>query len=121
MVIDDRPYSVGSTYRFNPNDEDGLTSILIDNEIWNLAGATVKLVLRKPRRGASYDDPGGGVAVIKTATIDDPALALAHYDSVAEDLDTVGWWTKAWKVQKADIVQQTLPIAFYVSEGAVDE
>lgn len=89
--------TVGSTYRFR-------LEARLNGAVWNLALATVQLLLR---------DPDGNTET-KSATVTDPVGGIAVYDSVAADLDEAGGWRRSWKVTDGSIIQTSQTIPFSV-------
>lgn len=89
--------TVGSQYRF-------LGTLTKDGAVWDLTGATVQLLFKKP----------DATTVTKTATILSAAAGQVYYDSAAADLDQAGNWTRSWKVTISSVVDYTLPVQFTV-------
>ena len=92
--------TAGNTYKFT------LTATK-DGSVWDLTGASVALLLRKP----------DGTLVTKAATIDDAAAGTAHFTLAASDLDTPGVWTRSWEVTDSGIVLESEGTLFRVEPG----
>lgn len=95
---------VGSTYRFTPNEDGGITK---DGDVWDLSSATVKIYFRRP----------DGTSFSATATVSSGPLGLAYYDCSTDDLDTAGEWTRTWEVTDGAVVQRLGPIPFAVIDS----
>jgi hypothetical protein len=78
----------GSTYRFK------LTATK-DGAVWDLTGATVTLLLRKP--DATQETKSASLLVAASGT--------AYYDSLTTDLAAAdrGRWWRAWRVVQGSI------------------
>jgi hypothetical protein len=94
---DDMPYTVGGTHRFEH-------AAWADGEAWDLTGATVTLHFRRP----------DGTTFARTATITDAAAGEAEYTTLTTDLDTAGWWARAWEVTQGGVVVPGRERLFYV-------
>ena len=89
--------TVGSTYDFILNaKKDGVT--------WNITGATVTVVFRKP--DASQ--------VTRSATVTDGPNGVAAYAGTTTDLDVIGGWRRTWRVVLGAIDLRYIPIPFSV-------
>ncbi len=78
-----------------------------DEVVWDITGATVTLLLRKP----------SGTVVTKSATITNGAGGLAEYTTLTTDLDVVSTWSRAWNIVLGSIDVRSEPISFNVIDS----
>ncbi len=78
-----------------------------DEVVWDITGATVTLVFRKPN----------GVTVTKSATITNGVAGLAEYTTLTTDLDVISTWSRAWNVVLGSIDIRSEPISFNVIDS----
>lgn len=77
-----------------------------DGVAWNLTGATVTLLLRRP----------DGTTATKTATVVNAAGGVAEYTGLTTDLDVSGSWTRTWRVVQSNIDVRSVPQRFLVKD-----
>ena len=96
----------GSTYRFRP--KGGFRK---DGDVWDLTGIPsdgVTILFLRP------DD----TLLVKTAEIDNASLGTVHYDNATTDIDMVGVWSYAWRIQWNNIdVTSEPPFTFTVNDS----
>lgn len=92
---------LGSTYDFE-SDADGVRTT--DGELWDLTGATVTLIFRRP----------AGTYFERTATVVSVPLARVRYTSTTSDLDAEGNWQRAWRVVQGAVDVTLTPWVSFV-------
>lgn len=75
-----------------------------DGVTWDITGATVTLIFRKP----------DGTTSTKIATITSGVGGLAEYTTLTTDLDVISTWSRAWNIVLGSIDVRSEPIAFSV-------
>lgn len=78
-----------------------------DGAAWNLADATVTLLLKD----------ASGTTTTKSATIVSAAAGTARYDCLTTDLPSVGLWHRSWRVVQGstDLTGEPIPFAVVAS------
>jgi len=89
--------TVASTHRFR-------LEARKDGVVWDITGAAVTLLLRKP----------DGTNSTKSATVTDGPAGIAEYVCSTADLDVHGGWRRSWRVVDGSVDIRSLAIPFSV-------